>query len=89
MRIMGGVEFAVALAIVASQCLMGAGNTKFVMYAEACLHFGVLIPLSYLLGIALDGGIVGVWIAAAIYCLGLAVVAMLKFRGGGWKTIRI
>jgi len=89
MRLMGALEFMIAMAIVATQCLFGAGNTRFVMYAEAALHFGVLIPLSYLLGVYLEWKVFGVWLAAAVYIAGLAMTMLLKFRGGGWKSIKI
>jgi MATE family multidrug resistance protein len=89
MRLMGALEWVIAVAIVATQSLFGAGNTRFVMYAEACLHFGVLIPLSYLLGVVLEWKVFGVWLAAAAYAVGLAATMLLKLRGGGWKSIKI
>jgi putative MATE family efflux protein len=89
MRLMGALEWVIAMAIVATQCLFGAGNTRFVMYAEACLHFGVLIPLSYLLGVLLEWKVFGVWLAAAAYAVGLATTMVLKFHAGGWKSIKI
>ncbi len=89
MRLMGALEWVIAMAIVATQCLFGAGNTRFVMYAEASLHFGVLIPLSYLLGVLLEWKVFGVWLAAAAYAVGLAATMVLKFRAGGWKSIKI
>jgi putative MATE family efflux protein len=89
MRLMGCLECLIAVAIIATQCLFGAGNTRFVMYVEGILHFGVLIPLSYLFGVALGLDVFGVWIAASAYVVGLAAVMTLKFRGGSWKAIRI
>ena len=89
MRLMGALESLIAVAIVSTNCLFGAGNTRFVMFAEFALHFGLLIPLSYLLGVHFELGVIGVWIAAASYPVGLALTMLLKFRGGGWKTIKI
>ena len=89
LRLMGAVEGVMAMAIIGTHCLFGAGNTRFVMYAEAALHFGLLIPLSYVFGVLLGLEVFGVWIAAACYAAGLAAAMLLKFRAGGWKTIRI
>ena len=89
MRLMGAQQCLIAAAIVATQCLFGAGNTRFVMWAEGALHFCVLIPLSYVFGVVLDLRVLGVWLAASCYIVGLALVMVLKFRGGSWKAIRI
>ena len=89
MRLMGAQQCLIAAAIVATQCLFGAGNTRFVMWAEGALHFCVLIPLSYVFGVVLDLRVFGVWLAATAYVAGLAVVMVLKFHGGSWKTIKI
>jgi MATE family multidrug resistance protein len=89
MRLMGAQNCLIATAIVASNSLFGAGNTRFVMYAEISLHFGVLIPLSYLFGVVFDLRAMGVWLAATCYVVGLALAMMIKFAGGGWKSIKI
>jgi len=89
LRLMAALESLIAAAILGTHCLFGAGNTRFVMYVEAALHFGLLIPLSYVFGVLLDLEVLGVWIAAACYAAALAAVMLLKFRAGGWKTIRI
>ncbi|MBI4704832.1 MAG: MATE family efflux transporter [Deltaproteobacteria bacterium] len=89
MRLIGGLEFMVAIGLIATQCLFGAGNTRFVMFAELTLHFGALIPLSYVFGVLMDWGVLGVWIAAAVYIVGLTCTMVVKFAAGGWKTIKI
>lgn len=89
LRLMASIEWLVAVAILGTQCLFGAGNTRFVLYVEAALHFGLLIPLSYVFGVLLGLKVFGVWMAAACYAAGLALIMTLKFRAGGWKSIRI
>ncbi|MEZ4448599.1 MAG: MATE family efflux transporter [Nannocystaceae bacterium] len=75
--------------LILSQALYGAGANTYVMLVEGCLHFGVLVPLSWLLGPRLGYGIEGVWLAATIYVnlLGLAMGA--KFLGKAWRHIRL
>jgi Na+-driven multidrug efflux pump len=89
MRLMGAQNGLIAMAIVASNSLFGAGNTRFVMYAEGALHFGVLIPLSYLFGVVFDMRAMGVWVAVTCYVVSLSLTMVLKFAGGGWKSIKI
>jgi multidrug resistance protein, MATE family len=89
MRLMGACSPVVAIGMVLIQALFGAGNTAFVMKVEIILHFGLLLPLAYTLGVLLDFGLMGVWSAAAIYACLLASIMAWKFREGIWKTIDI
>ena len=77
----------IACAIIFTQSLFGAGCTKFVMCVEGSLHFLCLIPISYVLGIVLDTGILGMWSAVLLYASSLCLIMFLKLRGGSWKKI--
>jgi putative MATE family efflux protein len=87
MRMMGIITPIIAVAMILSEALFGAGNTKFVAAAQLCLVFGLLVPMAWLLGIKMEIGLNGMWTAAAMYCTSAAVVMTLKFRGGAWKKI--
>jgi Na+-driven multidrug efflux pump len=87
MRMMGIVTPIIAVAMILSEALFGAGNTKFVAAAQFCLVFCVLVPLAWLLGIKSGLGLNGMWAAAVTYSIGAAIVMTLKFRGGSWKKI--
>lgn len=89
MRLMGACGPLIATGMILTQALFGAGNPRFVMLVELGLHFGVLLPLAYVLGVVLDFHLLGVWSAAAIYVLLLTVVMAAKFRSGSWKSIEI
>jgi MATE family multidrug resistance protein len=89
MRIMGIVTPVVAVAMILSEALFGAGNTKFVALAQFMLVFGCLVPGAYLLGIVLHMSLGGVWIAAVAYSCLAAIVMSLKFAGGSWKQIKL
>ena len=56
---------------------------------ELVLHFGVLLPVAYVCGVMLNGGLLGVWSAAAVYATLLTGLMAWKFRQGSWKTIDI
>jgi putative MATE family efflux protein len=87
MHIMGIVTPLIAVALILSEGLFGAGSTRFVAIAQAILVFGFLVPGAYVIGVRLHESLNGIWIAAAIYACLAAVVMSLKFAGGSWKRI--
>lgn len=87
MRLMGATGPFIAAGMILTQALFGAGNPRFVMIVELSLHFGVLLPVAYICGILLDGGLLGVWTAAAVYAVLLTSIMSYKFRSGSWKSI--
>ena len=89
MRMMGACGPFFAIAMILTQALFGAGNTRYVMVVELTLHFGVLVPVAWIFGVVLDLGLPGVWSSAAVYGTLLAAAMAWKFRRGDWKSIRI
>ena len=89
MRIMGICTPLIAIGMILSQALFGAGNTRFVMIVELILHFLCLVPLAWVLGITWGHGLVGIWSAAVVYVVLLSSVMLWKFAKGDWKEIRI
>jgi putative MATE family efflux protein len=89
MRLMGACGPLIATGMILTQALFGAGNPRFVMFVELALHFFVLLPLAYGLGVLLHFGLLGVWASAAIYIALLTCIMVLKFKGGSWKAINI
>jgi MATE family multidrug resistance protein len=87
MRLMGASGPFIAAAMILTQALFGAGNPRFVMFTELSLHFGVLLPVAYVGGILLNGGLLGVWSAAAVYAVLLTAIMSWKFKSGTWKSI--
>jgi MATE family multidrug resistance protein len=54
------------LQIVASGNLRGAGDTRTPMIGNTLSHWGIGLPLAYLLGIVLGRGVVGIWIGLTV-----------------------
>ena len=89
MRMMGVATPIIAVAMILSEALFGAGNTKFVAAAQFCMVFLVLVPLAWALGITAKLGLSGMWFSAVVYSTTACIVMSLKFRGGTWKSIRL
>jgi multidrug resistance protein, MATE family len=89
MRIMGICTPLIAVGMILTQALFGAGNSRFVMIVELILHFTCLVPLAYIFGITLEGGLVGIWSAAVVYVVLLSSAMIWKFASGDWKGIKL
>jgi putative MATE family efflux protein len=89
MRIMGICTPLIAVGMILTQALFGAGNSRFVMIVELILHFTCLVPLAWLLGITFGFGLLGIWSAAVVYAVLLTGIMVWKFARGDWKGIRI
>jgi MATE family multidrug resistance protein len=89
LRIAGVLLPFVLAALVLTQALFGAGNTRFVMFVEFGLHFFCLVPLAYIGGVMLHGGALGVWSGAYVYIVLLCGIMAWKFAEGSWREIRI
>ena len=89
MRMMGICTPLIAVGMILTQALFGAGNTRFVMLVELVLHFFCLVPLAWLFGITLQLGLPGIWASAVIYVILLTSVMVWKFRKGDWQSIAI
>jgi multidrug resistance protein, MATE family len=89
MKMMAWVTPIIAVAMILSEALFGAGNPKFVAAAQFCLVFFLLVPLAWVLGVTTGNGLTGMWVGAVVYAIGAAAVMTLKFRGGAWKSIKL
>lgn len=89
MRLAGMCTPLVAVGMILTQALFGAGNTRYVMIVELVLHFLCLVPLAWILGITLKLGLIGIWTSGAIYAAALAALMALEFKRGNWKKIAL
>jgi MATE family multidrug resistance protein len=82
-------QFVDAFGIVASGSLRGAGDTRWPFLAQSALAWGLFIPLAYLLGVTLEGGLVSAWVGGTLYVSVLSATLVWRFRSGAWQRIRI
>jgi MATE family multidrug resistance protein len=82
-------QFFDAFGIVADGALRGAGDTRWPFGVRFVLSWGVFVPLAYVLGVWLDGGLTWAWIGGTFYVALLSAALLLRFRSGAWRQIRI
>lgn len=78
-----------ALGMVLVQAFNGAGDTMTPTMINVGCYWLFQIPLAYALGLGLDAGLRGVYIAVLVAESAMAVVAALVFRRGRWRRQEI
>jgi putative MATE family efflux protein len=78
-----------AYGMVIGQAFNGAGDTKTPTIINFVGFWLFQIPLAYSLALLLDIGSPGVYAAISIAESGIAIAAILIFRKGKWKTVKI
>ena len=78
-----------AFGIVAEGSLRGAGDTRWPLAVHTVLAWMFYLPLAYLLGVTLGGGLTGAWIGATAYVIALSAAFVWRFQSGAWEKIEI
>jgi putative MATE family efflux protein len=78
-----------AYGMVLTQAFNGAGDTKTPTYINLVIYWLFQIPLAYVLARSLNMGSNGVYIAINIAETALAIVAIIIFRKGKWKLVKV
>jgi len=89
LRLAGVAQVAYGSGIIVANALQAAGDTLYVMYLEIITHWIIFLPVSFLLGVTLDLGIVGAWTGLPLYIALYTTVGWMKFRSGSWKSIKV
>ena len=72
-----------------SNGLRAAGDVKFTMYVSVISTIAVRLFLSYILGITLQMGVIGIAIAMVCDWLIRAVIFFRRQKSGKWKTFQV
>ena len=88
LRIVAIAQPALALVMVLSGSLRGAGDTRVVMSITAVGFCAVRIITAYLL-VRAGYGLVGAWIGMVVDLFFRGSLFLLRFRRGGWKTVNV
>ncbi|UCE85360.1 MAG: MATE family efflux transporter [Deltaproteobacteria bacterium] len=78
-----------AVGIIAGGALRGAGDTRWPFWVHTALAWLVFVPLAYLLGVKLGGGLTAAWAGATFYVAALAGALVWRFVSGAWQEIHI
>jgi len=79
----------IAVTMVASGALRGAGDAKAPMFVALFSLWGVRIPLAVLLGLWLNFQTDGVWLAMFASILISSLYLSQRFKNGAWKNIKL
>ncbi|QDU39299.1 Multidrug resistance protein NorM [Maioricimonas rarisocia] len=88
-RMVACFQIPLIVAIVFVSGLRGAGDTRYPMLITAFSTFGLRLPLAYLGGVVLDGGLIGAWIGMCADMLARGVLVAARFLSGKWTKIRV
>jgi len=77
-----------AMSVVLTGCLMGAGDTKGAMLVIVAALWVVRLPLAYLLAVPAGYGAAGVWAAMVISMCFQGIAMTVRFRNGLWKNLK-
>jgi putative MATE family efflux protein len=84
LRLIAFIQPPLAIGFVMAGILRGAGDTRFPMFSTSVTMWLLRVPLAYLLGVQLDWGIRGVYIAMMLDTVALMVLNLWRYRQGDW-----
>jgi putative MATE family efflux protein len=87
LRLVGGFLFVDAVGMVLMNALIGAGDTKRVMFIGTSFQWLIFLPAVYVIGPVMGFGLVAVFAAQAFYRGSQAAVFALMWKRGAWQSI--
>ena len=82
-------ELPLVISIVYVAALRGAGDTRSPLWFTVVGMFLLRLPLAYLFGIVLEGGLLGAWIGMFADTVAEAILAATRYQGGAWVHTRV
>ncbi|AUP77963.1 MATE family efflux transporter [Flavivirga eckloniae] len=76
-------------AMVVVNAFNGAGDTKTPTYINFVCFWLLQLPFAYVMAITLDFGPVGVFWAITLAEIAIAIVSIIWFKKGYWKTVKV
>lgn len=78
-----------AYGMVVTQAFNGSGDTKTPTYINFFCFWVFQLPLAYLCAVYLDWGPIGVFGAITLAEIAIAILAIILFRKGNWKKMKV
>jgi len=88
-RLVSFFQIPLILTIVFVFALRGAGDTTLPMWINAGSVALVRVPLAYLFGIVLEGGLTGAWIGMCADVTIRGILYLIRFQRQKWTTISV
>ena len=89
LAICGVVQIFFALNMIVRQSLRGVGDTKWTLFITTVSSYGVRLPLAWLFGVALGGGLAGIWLGLCSEIVVRGILFTARFLHGGWARVRV
>lgn len=83
------LEIGRAINIVMVRALQAAGDIKTPVTVGIVCMWSIAVGLSYILGVVMEMGLVGIWIAMATDECMRAVIFIYRWRSGAWKNKKL
>lgn len=80
------LEFGRSVNLVIINSMRAAGDVKFPTYLGMASMWGVSVLFSYILGLKLGFGLVGIWIAMAMDEWFRAIIVFIRWKKGTWRN---
>lgn len=89
LRISALAEPFLALGMILTGALNGAGDTKLPAVAGVLTMWGLRLPLAYVLAIVYHYAAIGAWFSMALSTVVLGIASWVLFKTGHWKHARV
>lgn len=89
LRIVGLFIAIDGIGMILMNSLLGVGASKVVMKVSLIMQWGVFLPIAWLIGPVLGGGLLAVWIAQFIYRLVQVMIFARSWQKGSWQGISV
>ena len=89
LRFLAFFQVPLGMAIIYIFSLRGAGDTRTPMLFAIGSTLCIRVPLAYLFGIVLEGGLIGAWTGMVVDNSIRAALATYRYSRGGWVHIKV
>jgi Na+-driven multidrug efflux pump len=89
LRVMCFAQPALAIMIVYTGSLRGAGDTRVPLIFTVIGMFAVRIPAAWLFAVVFDGGLTGAWFGTSLDITIRSLLQNWRFTSGAWRHIRV
>lgn len=89
LRLFGATVFVEAGRLILQNALLGAGDTRRVMFVSIGLQWGLFLPIAFVLGPVMGYGLVAIWSCMIAYGFVQTGVFWAMWQRGSWASIEV